>query len=65
MDNFRRLTAYGWPGFKGLNLWRQDKGQQACCAAFVESISNGSGAPIPFDQIIEVAEWSIEAAGSA
>ena len=65
MDNFRRLTAYGWRGFKGLNLWRQDKGQQACCAAFVESISNGSEAPIPFDQIIEVAEWSIEAAVSA
>jgi predicted dehydrogenase len=23
LDNYRRLTGYGWPGFKSMNLWRQ------------------------------------------
>jgi predicted dehydrogenase len=30
LDNFRRLKAYGWPGFSSMNLWQQDKGQDAC-----------------------------------
>ncbi len=33
-DNFRKLKGYGWPGFSKMNLWRQDKGQKACAAAF-------------------------------
>ncbi|MEY6432355.1 bi-domain-containing oxidoreductase [Thioalkalicoccus limnaeus] len=62
LDNFRRLTGYGWPGFKGLNLWRQDKGQKACAAAFLNAIAEGRPAPIPPDEIFEVARVSIEAA---
>ena len=38
LDNFRKLTGYGWPGFSKMNLWRQDKGQAACVKAFVEAI---------------------------
>ena len=38
LDNFRRLTGFGWPGFKKMNLWRQDKGQRACAAAFVQAL---------------------------
>jgi len=62
MNNFIRLKVYGWPGFKKLNLWRQDKGQKACVAAFLESIEKGIQSPIPPDEIFEVAQVSIEVA---
>ena len=62
LDNFRKLKGFGWPGFTKMNLWRQDKGQKACAAAFVKAISTGEPAPIPFDQILEVARVSIEVA---
>lgn len=60
LDNFRRLTGYGWPGFKKLNLWRQDKGQKACAAAFVRAIEQGGPAPIPLAEILEVSRVTIE-----
>jgi len=62
LDNFRRLKGYGWNNFKKMNLLRQDKGQQACAAAFLESIEKGKEAPIAFDELIEVSRVSIEAA---
>ena len=62
LDNFRKLKGFGWPGFTTMNLWRQDKGQKACAAAFVKAVSAGGPAPIPFDQILEVARVSIEVA---
>jgi predicted dehydrogenase/threonine dehydrogenase-like Zn-dependent dehydrogenase len=62
LDNFRRLRGFGWPGFAGMNLWRQDKGQRACAAAFVAAVQGGT-APIPFDQLVEVARVTIELAG--
>ncbi len=48
--------------FKKMNLWRQDKGQKACAAAFLEAIEKGSQALIPVDEIFEVARVSIEVA---
>lgn len=62
LDNFRRLRAFGWPGFRKMNLWKQDKGQAACAAAFVEALTKGEPSPIPADEIFEVARVSIEAA---
>jgi predicted dehydrogenase/threonine dehydrogenase-like Zn-dependent dehydrogenase len=59
LDNFRRLTGFGWPGFTKMNLWRQDKGQSACAAAFVESVRAGMAAPIPLDQLLEVARVTL------
>ncbi|MCK9294004.1 MAG: bi-domain-containing oxidoreductase [Desulfobulbaceae bacterium] len=61
LDNFRRLTGFGWPGFSKMNLWRQDKGQKACAAAFLKAIQ-GDPAPIPFEEILEVSRLSIELA---
>jgi predicted dehydrogenase/threonine dehydrogenase-like Zn-dependent dehydrogenase len=60
LDNFRRLEAYGWPRVGSMRLWRQDKGQKACAAAFVHAIETGVP-PIPFDELIEVARVTIEA----
>ena len=62
LDNFPRLTGFGWPGFKKLNLWRQDKGQQACAAAFVQALRSGGPAPIPLAEILEVSRVTIEVA---
>jgi predicted dehydrogenase len=65
LDNFRKLRAFGWPGFRGMNLWRQDKGQRACAAAFSQAVLSGGPAPIPLEQILEVARVTIEIAGKA
>lgn len=62
LDNFRKLTGFGWPGFSKLNLWRQDKGQKACAQAFVDAIQQGLPSPIPAAEIFEVSRISIELA---
>lgn len=61
LDNFRKLKGYGWPGFRKLNLWRQDKGQQACAGAFLKAIEEGGPAPIAVEEIFEVARVTLEA----
>ena len=65
LDNYRRLTGHGWPGFSGMKAWSQDKGQAACAAAFVAAIRTGGSAPIPAEQIFEVSRLSIQAAERA
>lgn len=62
LNNYRKLTGFGWSGFKKMDLWRQDKGQKACAAAFVNVISQGGEAPIPVDEIFESTRISIELA---
>ena len=61
LDNFRKLKGYGWPGFSKMNLWKQDKGQNACAAAFLQAVEKGVPA-IPVDEIFEVARVTIEVA---
>ncbi|TNH93356.1 bi-domain-containing oxidoreductase [Aeromonas sobria] len=62
LDNFRKLKAYGWPGFSKMNLWKQDKGQIGCAAAFLNSIETGKESPIPARELFEVAKVTIEIA---
>jgi predicted dehydrogenase/threonine dehydrogenase-like Zn-dependent dehydrogenase len=62
LDNFRRLTGFGWPGFSRLNLRRQDKGQAACMAAFIQAVQQGGPAPIPPEELFEVAAATLDAA---
>ncbi|MEG0995272.1 MAG: dehydrogenase, partial [Bacilli bacterium] len=64
LDNFRKMTGYGWSGFKKMNLWSQDKGQENCTQAFVEAIEKGLSTPIPLEEILEVARITIQAAQS-
>jgi predicted dehydrogenase len=59
LDNFRRLQGYGWQGLRAHKLWRQDKGQIACAQAFVDCVRNGRPAPIPIEEILEVARTTI------
>jgi predicted dehydrogenase len=61
LDNFRRLRGWGWRGFSGMRLWRQDKGQAACVRAFVDAVSQGRASPIPLDEVLESSRVAIEA----
>jgi len=62
LDNYQKLKGFGWPGFKKMNLWTQDKGQKACVKAFVDSISNDKESPIPKEEIFEISRISINLA---
>lgn len=62
LDNYRKLTGFGWTNFKKMNLWQQDKGQKSCTKAFIDSISDGSASPIPIEEIFEVSRISIDLA---
>ncbi len=64
LDNFRSLRGFGWEGFSKMNLWRQDKGQRACAAAFLAAAKGGSS-PIAFNEIVEVARTCIEISETA
>ena len=65
LDNFR-AGGLRLAGFSKMNLWRQDKGQAACAAAFVDAVEGG-GSPIPLTELLEVARVTMEmrVAGSA
>jgi len=62
LDNFRKLKGFGWSGFSKMNLWRQDKGQKSCAAAFIKAIESGEASPIPASELFEVARISIDIA---
>lgn len=61
LDNFQKLTATGW-GKNASMKGKQDKGHAAALAAFVTSVKNGTAAPIPLDEVLEISRWSIKAA---
>ncbi len=54
LDNFRKLKAWGIPGFRTLRSLTQDKGQVPCCAAFLHAIQSGGLAPIPVAELFEI-----------
>jgi predicted dehydrogenase/threonine dehydrogenase-like Zn-dependent dehydrogenase len=63
LDNYRKLQAWGIPGFRTRRRLSQDKGQQACCAAFLSAIEAGGPAPIPAAELFEVQRWLLQAVG--
>ncbi|EJE8737477.1 bi-domain-containing oxidoreductase [Vibrio vulnificus] len=62
LDNFVKLKGFGFKGFKKMNLWKQDKGQNLCSRLFLDSIREGKSAPIDIKEIFEVAKVSIDIA---
>lgn len=54
LDNFIKLRGFGWPGFKKMNLWRQNKGHRAEIQAFIDATKNRGPAPISFEEIEEI-----------
>jgi predicted dehydrogenase/threonine dehydrogenase-like Zn-dependent dehydrogenase len=65
LDNFRKLQGYGFSNFNNLNLWNQDKGQNACAAAFVKAIEMDGKQLISWGELWEVAQTSITVAETA
>jgi hypothetical protein len=63
MDNFRTLTGYGWKGLRKKMPWKQDKGHANEARAFFKAVTEGTEAPILFDEIAEVSEITIKLAG--
>ena len=61
LDNYRKLKSWGIPGFSTHRRLSQDKGQQACCAAFLKAIEAGGPPPIPVSELFEVQRWLLEA----
>ena len=62
LDNFLKLRGWGWKNFKSMRLWRQDKGQRACVAAFLKALRGKAPTPIDREQLFEVSRVSIEVA---
>ena len=65
LDNYRRLTGWGWSKFRNQSTWKQDKGQQGCATAFISAIKEGQVSPIPFSELMEVSQVSIDIASAA
>jgi predicted dehydrogenase/threonine dehydrogenase-like Zn-dependent dehydrogenase len=61
LDNFKALHGYGWPGFRRMRLWRQDKGHRAELAAFVERVAAGGEPLIPWCELEEVSRATFAA----
>jgi predicted dehydrogenase/threonine dehydrogenase-like Zn-dependent dehydrogenase len=61
LDNYRKLQAWGLPGFRTRRRLTQDKGQVACCKAFLAAIETGGPAPIPTADLFEVQRWLLQA----
>lgn len=60
LDNFRKMKGFGWPGFKQMNLSRQDKGNSACAQMFIDTIKVGGASPISFQELVEVTQASFD-----
>jgi predicted dehydrogenase/threonine dehydrogenase-like Zn-dependent dehydrogenase len=63
LDNFRTLRGWGWPRFSRQSSWRQDKGQGGCAAAFIEAVRGAAPAPIPVEELLEVAQLTLDIDG--
>ncbi len=61
LDNFRKLKSWGRKSIKTKKTFFQDKGQQNCAKAFLNSISNGGLSPIPIEEIVEVQSFILKA----
>jgi len=65
LNNFRSLKSYLSSGrSRSRSLFRQDKGQTDCAAAFVDAVINGKPSPISFEELYESTYWSIRLAMS-
>lgn len=65
LDNYRRLSGHGWPGFRDMRAFSQNKGEMACAAAFLDAVRGRTPPPIPLNELVEVSRLSIQAAEQA
>lgn len=60
LENYQKLSGVGWKNFKKFKTWSQDKGQKNCISSFVNAMRRSESSPIPFDELVEVAQVSID-----
>lgn len=65
LENFRRITGYGFSGFKKFKTRRQDKGHGAQFQAFIDRVAEGGPPLIPMDHLVNVTLASFAAVESA
>ncbi len=65
LDNFRKLAGYGWPKFRKLNFWSQNKGRAEEIGGFVRRAAEGGPPLMPPEEIWNVTEATIAAEESA
>lgn len=65
IDNYRKMSGYGFSNFKRLSTRRMDKGHQAEVAAFVESVTKGGKPLIELEEIANVTLATFAAISSA
>jgi len=59
LNNYKKLNIYGGAVNRCFRLLMQDKGQNACVRAFIDSVEKGYPPPIPIEEIIATAKLSI------
>ncbi len=64
INNFRSVSGFGVAAGSRLPSLRQNKGNTACVDEFVKALRTGSGEPIPFAELYEVARVMIELAAA-
>lgn len=62
LDNFRRLTGYGFDELAPRRLKRQDKGHARGVQAFLRAVHDGTRSPISTAELIEVSAATFDAA---
>lgn len=65
LDNFRKLTGFGFSSLKKFSSSRQDKGHAAEFTAFVDRVRKGGDPLIPFDELVNVTLASFAAMTAA
>jgi predicted dehydrogenase len=65
LDNFRVLRGYGYPSFRKLKLFRQDKGHATEFESVVDRINRGAEPLMKFDEMENVTLASFAAVTSA
>ena len=62
IDNWRRIRVFGGGGGRGHRFSPMAKGYAQELAAFARSVREGSGPPIPYDELFDVSRCVIRAA---
>lgn len=62
LDNYLTLRGFGWPGFRTLRRFRQDKGAEALATAFVAALQGRQPNPVPLEQSLEASRVAIQCA---
>ena len=61
LNNYKKLTGWGWRNFSKISSFSQNKGQNECTKAFTNCVINGDRPAIILNELLEVSRITIEA----